>query len=289
MASGRWRSKSLVVLAGLTLAAGCHSVQPPQPCIVEPCHSMPQCCHDHVYIFILNGLDPLDWTDLHGLREYFIGLGFNNTYYGQFYNPPHYAKEVRRIHATDPEARFVLVGFSFGANAVRYVANKMNEENIPVDLLVYLGGNTLDNEPGDRPENVRRIVNILSLGAIWNGTTIDGAENMQLRDVYHFGSPSHPYTVDLLTRELAVVASNVAIIETVEKVEMEPAGAKLPAEWNFLKPAAQLPAVPEKPLVRSDIKQPAPNSGSQPAALREQSSSAPTPVAPGPVRPSSHP
>jgi pimeloyl-ACP methyl ester carboxylesterase len=257
MGSRLRRSLWFTALAGLMLVAGCHTVQAPEPCVVDPCRALPQCCHDHVHIFIVSGMDPLDWSDLRGLREYFISLGFNNTYYGQFYTPSHYVNEVRRVHHAEPEARFVLVGFSFGANAVRYVANKMKEDDIPVELLVYLGGNTLDNSPRDRPENVKRILNILSLGAIWNGANIDGAENMQLRDVYHFGSASHPYTVDLVTRELAIVASGVPVIDVANKPseDGEPS-AELPAEWQFLKPAERLQPAPEKPASRENAVKP---------------------------------
>jgi hypothetical protein len=75
---------------------------------------------------------------------------------------------------------------------------------------------------------------------------MDGAENLEVTDVYHFGSPAHPATVETLTRELAVVASQVPQVETAEKRHaggVKPTG--LSAEWEFLKPARALPRLPE--------------------------------------------
>src|SRR5947209_15827084 len=128
------------------------------------------------------------------------------------YDTRKFEKEMCRIHEEDPNCRFVLVGFSFGANMVRYLANSARDDGIPIDLLVYFGGNTLKNEAYDQPENAARVVNILASGAVWNGAWMDRAENIHETDVYHFGSPSHPYSVELLTRELGEVASPVPVV-----------------------------------------------------------------------------
>src|SRR5262249_46603769 len=146
-------------------------------------------------------------------------LGFNKTYYGQLYHTCYFRKQVRRIHEEDPEARFVLIGFSFGANMVRTVAQDVKEDGIDIDLLLYLGGNTLENKPRYRPENALRLVNILAHGYIWNGTQFDDGENLNVEDVWHFGSPTHPRTLEVLTRDLFEIACSVPIIEPVEPVD----------------------------------------------------------------------
>src|SRR5262249_17358630 len=143
-------------------------------------------------------------------------------------------------------------GFSFGANMARYLAQGMKSHDIPVDLLVYLGGNTLHNNDYDQPANVKRMLNILASGAIWHGDTMERAENIQVPDVWHFGSPTHQKTIEALARELALVAASVPV-----EVPAEPAPAPAPEtaptprpvtaqaaahgpEWDFLKPAAHL-------------------------------------------------
>ena len=117
------------------------------------------------------------------------------------------------------------------------------------DLLVYLGGNTLHNTPHDQPENAGHIVNVLAHGSVWNGDTLDRAENLQAGDVGHFGSPTHPTTVEALARGLAEVAATVPVPEEAPAVEPEtapmprPVTAPPPAhgeEWDFLKQATRL-------------------------------------------------
>jgi hypothetical protein len=202
-------------------------------------------------------MDPCDAANLSGVRDYLHSLGFSQVYYGQLYHVWYFNNEIKRIHEEDPEARFVLIGFSFGANMVRDLAQWARERDTMIDLLVYLGGNTLKNCPEDMPENVLQIVNILAHGCIWNGDTMDGAINMQVSGFcWHFGSPTHKETIEVLTRELATVAARVPIMEPA--LELPPGLEEAPtprpvkpaeisakrAEWDFLKPANQLSTPP---------------------------------------------
>src|SRR5262249_59643625 len=107
---------------------------------------------------------------------------------------------------------FVLVGFSLGANMVRDLALDAKSEGVPIDLLVYLGGNTLENIPEDRPDNALRIVNILASGCLWNGAWLDGAENIHETDVWHFRTPTHPRTLDVLTPNITQVPSSLPVL-----------------------------------------------------------------------------
>jgi hypothetical protein len=228
------------LLAAACLAAtgclGIHSIEPIPPEVHVVCKAYPPCCRNHVYVFLVHGMDPFDWANLTGLRDHIQELGFIKTYYGQLYHTWKFEKEIRRIREEDPSARFVLIGFSFGANMVRYLANAAGEEHIPIDLLVYFGGNTLKNETYDQPENVARVVNILASGCIWNGAWMDRAENIHEVDVWHFGSPSHPYSLRVLERELAVVASHVEVVDDGPA----PPPESRPGEWDFLKPVSRL-------------------------------------------------
>jgi hypothetical protein len=183
-----------------------------------------------VYVFFIHGVDPLDIANLRGVHDYVQSLGFIKTYYGQLYHTPYFVKEIRRLHQEDPDARFALVGFSFGANMVRDMAQAVKSDGVSIDLMVYLGGNTLENRPDDKPENVVSLVNILATGWVWNGDHIDGAANVSYDDVWHFGSPSHLHTLKTLAEELATVAARVPIVEAGQPDAGESLG-----EWDFLK------------------------------------------------------
>jgi hypothetical protein len=257
---GRGNSRALcrwLLALGVAASSGCigflHPIHPLPGELVTSCHDLPHHCRDHVYIFMINGLDPGNFCNLAGVRDYLHTLGFNKTYYGQMYHGAYFEKEVCRLHTADPEARFVLIGFSYGANIARSIAQDVKEHGINIDLLVYLGGNTMTNTPKDRPENVGQIVNVLATGWVWNGDTLDGAENVNLPDVWHFGSPSHPQTVQILARDLVEVAAHVPVPvrddgpipwttpETApppRPVKEAPAAPR--GEWDFLKPAPQL-------------------------------------------------
>jgi hypothetical protein len=186
-----------------------------------PTRASPSNC-DHVYIFIIQGFSPTDMAKLHQLQDYIHELGFHKTYYNAFYQRSQVDTEIRRIHAEDPEACFVLIGFSFGANAARSACQAVKGDGICIDLLVYLGGNTLRDIPEDQPENAAKIYNILAWGCIWNGHTMSRAENIQATDCWHFGSPMHPYTLDMLARELPLVAGHVCGPEIVAKPPRTP-------------------------------------------------------------------
>jgi hypothetical protein len=227
--------------------------------VAEP-KDVPQACRDHVYVFFIHGMDPLDVANLGAVNDYIRSLGFHRTYYGQLYHYWYFTDEVRRIHKEDPKARFALVGFSFGANMVRDIANKVKDDGVPIDLLFYLGGNTLENKPSDRPEHVAHIVNILATGWIWHGAELDGALNVNYDDVWHFGSPAHPRTVRMLTKELSEIARRVPIEALVpdpppptgpiphasaRHVSTQGSGAsQVSEEWRFLEPDTENKAAP---------------------------------------------
>jgi hypothetical protein len=211
-----------VLAATLAGSSGCITSQNATDTVrarlIAPLPADPGCGRDHVYIFFNHGMDPFDFAHLSDVRDYVQSLGYPKTYYGKLCPDLHFDSEICKIHKEDPCARFVLVGFSFGANRARDVAQAVKHDSINIDLLVYLGGNTLKNVPRDQPENVTRMINILANGCIWNGDTLERAENVQVQGVWHFGSPSHPYTLDLLAKELATVAATVPVSSLPEKI-----------------------------------------------------------------------
>jgi hypothetical protein len=264
-------------------ATGClsfvHPVDKASPEQGAACASLPDWSRNRVHVFLIHGLDPLDLANLEGVRDYIISLGFLKTYYGQCYHQKRFRDAIRRIHQEDPQARMVLVGFSYGACMVRDLAHAIAEDGITIDLVVYLSGSFFEDKPGTSPPNADRVVNIRAVGGVFTFTDLDNAENIPYDHVLHFGSPSRPQTLELLARELAEVAARVPIMMPAELPrlleeaprprplhEMPPADDQAtPGEWKFLEPGA----TPELPPPRKEdegFKRPSPRSR-QPADL----------------------
>jgi hypothetical protein len=175
------------------------------------------CCHkEHVYIFAVNGVDPMRAGNVNGLCNYLIEEGFANTCYSPMTTWARFAPTIRQIRQDDPNARIVVIGFSYGCNCARSLVNKLAEDGTRVDLLVYLAGDMIDNSKRSFPDNVCRVLNIRARGfllsggdLIVNGADIDGARNCRL-DVRHMLLPSRKETLELLMNELLAVACGPA-------------------------------------------------------------------------------
>ena len=204
-----WRPEPLVSEFGLGHLL--HPIEEPA-CVAYPPGGVSQDQKDHVYVFAINGLNPLCLGNFNGMCNYFRDQGFTHTYFGQFYTYFWFADEIHEIRARDPEAKIVLIGYSSGANNAKWLANQLDREGVPVDLLVYLVGDLIFNTLGSRPPNVRRIVNIrgkglIFMGGLVDGADIDGARNERI-NCRHILTPSRPEMVKLLTEELLGVASS---------------------------------------------------------------------------------
>jgi hypothetical protein len=214
---------------GLTLvAAGCATPWRPEPLMThvgighlfhpldEPDHinyppGCPQQCHkEHVYTFAVNGLNPLCLGNFNGMCDYLREQGFEHTYFGQPYTAFWFPDKIHEIRQCDPDAKIVLIGFSWGANSVRSMAHQLAADGITVDLLIYLVGDTIWNTPYSHPPNVRRIVNIrgqglVLLGGLCDGADLDGARNERIQ-CRHIQAPSQRETLELVMEELLALA-----------------------------------------------------------------------------------
>jgi hypothetical protein len=164
--------------------------------------------HLHTYCFFFNGVDPGNAANFYGLSQFVKSYGYPQTYFGQMTAGNYYLRRIREIHAYDPQARFVLVGFSGGTYVIRNIANTVRNEGIIIDLLVYIGGDMIYNTSYSQPDNVVRILNVTGGGfcltggnLITNGDTLDRATNVRI-PIYHFGLPSHHDTIQALLHEL---------------------------------------------------------------------------------------
>jgi len=255
------------VLAGALLALnGClgflHPVDP-HAGDTTALYQFSACAKDHVHIFLLNGLDPCHLGNLSGVRDYCHELGFRNTYYGQFFHSWLFASKMKQIRSEDPHARFVVVGFSAGAITSRTMVNELKDAGITVDLLMYVGGATLQNVPQNRPENAIKVVHVRGGEIFFRGWAIDGAENVKLKDVWHYGSPAHPETLRILTRELIDVAARVPPMHRALHLDSHstttPPSLRHAEEeeaWDFLKvnfdyQPVPPPVLPQAPAART--------------------------------------
>jgi hypothetical protein len=207
----------LLLLANETTASGLggvvHPIAPAAPELAAAVQGLPACARDHVHIFLLNGLDPARVGNLVGLGDFVRSLGFEHVYYGELWNGHRTANEVRRIHREDSVARIVLLGYSFGANLVRWITHEVARDGIKIDVLIYLVGDTVFDGPRSRPENACRLINIrawgfvLLAGGAINGQDIAGAENVHLPGVRHLCVPMQPAVQEVLARELVKLAA----------------------------------------------------------------------------------
>jgi pimeloyl-ACP methyl ester carboxylesterase len=222
----------------------CHPIAPLPPEEVRDTFELPTGCKNRVYVFLLHGVDLFDAANLAGLQEYLHSLGYLKTYYGQPFHAFYYAKEIAAIRKREPNARFVVVGFSYGATLVRDLTRDLGKQGIEVDLLVYVDGSRLGEQPLDRSPNVRKVVNILAFDR-GDEYKVPDAENLCYNDVWHFGTVTHPDTLRMFVRELAQVALRVPL--TTHIPSAPPAKGVLPAP----RPAPKM-LPPPTPNVKRD-------------------------------------
>ncbi len=211
------------------LGALIHPLQMDDVRLREQARAIPQEMKERVHFFLINGLDPLYSANLNGLAAYCRSIGFTNT--ACYHMPSRWKvqREIETIRQRDPQARIILLGYSFGANLARSIVNDMQAENAFIDCLIYVGGDTIFNTPQSRPQNVGMILNITGHGAVFvgkdlfiNGEDIDGAVNRRL-DIHHFGIIAHHDTINLIGQELISQASSAtASIQLFEQPVANP-------------------------------------------------------------------
>jgi hypothetical protein len=219
------RPLAVLGLLGASSICGCMpgnylcSTPTPHGEVATACQTLPPCQRNRVHVFLVNGLDPCGMGKLYVTRDYVQRLGFEKTYLGQLYASGGFEDKIRHLYAEHPDTHFVLIGFGYGANLVKCMANDLRKDGITVDLLVYLAGDTLENTPEYRPENVVRIVNVTGQGCVWNmggfiyeGVDIDNADNLRLKKAGHYDVPTNLQTLDLLTCRLGEVAARAGTL-----------------------------------------------------------------------------
>jgi hypothetical protein len=233
-----------------------HPLQIPDNGLGEQAQAVPQEQKDRVHFFLVNGFDPAYSANLNGLAAYCRSIGFTNTTCLQMAAAGKLKRQIMAIRASDPDARVILLGYSWGANIVRSLANSWERDGIMIDGIVYLAGDTISNSSSSRPGNVRRILNITANGYLltggnlmFKGTDIDGAMNRRI-NTQHLALPSHREAIELIGNELVAQAKMPKDASPAATTTNEPP-VRTPPTVIVERPGT-MPAVPAIPVARPE-------------------------------------
>jgi pimeloyl-ACP methyl ester carboxylesterase len=269
MGARNWAVLALAAVAALQ--AGC----------VSQCHKthaaarergpdcdLPAPCRNTVHVFLIDGLAPTGSCGMDKLRTELAANGFAKVGIGSAASGFCVAKEIEEIRASDPEAKFVLVGYDVGGGAAAHTANALAKKGIAIEALVLLDPVACGNELPART----LLVSSGTRAALLPHTTrvaVPGASHAKLA--------GHPTTVAVVTdllRELA--ASGYA--EPGDPVpawsyrhapEMRPQAEPRGDGWDFLIDDRRAPAALRQPA-------PAPATAAAPIPARSTSAGAVT-------------
>jgi len=181
-----------VLLAGTGsgCATCCHQACKPVLTAGPQCE-LPLGNRQRAYAVLVNGLTPGCSAGLEGLRDKLAAQGFPKVYYGQVCHAAWLAREMRQVHACEPDARFVVVGYDIGGTAAARIAQDAADDGLAVDALVLLDP-VGDRDPGDCKVRTIRVCGGSGAAAVLN------AETVSIPGAGHFTLPTNPTTVGLV-------------------------------------------------------------------------------------------
>jgi hypothetical protein len=161
-----------------------------------------------VHVFLIHGVDPLDLAGLRALRDHILCLGYCETHYGQCYDAASFEDEILCLRQEHPGVRIAVIGFSLGARKAWGLAQALQAQGATLDLLVCLDGKGLGWREGGQCLPACRVVNIVAPALALHAPDIRGAQNVHLTDVWHYGTPTHPQTLETLDAALAALVAH---------------------------------------------------------------------------------
>jgi hypothetical protein len=258
------RIGALLLLAAASMAGpGCISLNP-KPIAVTPecaaaCEEVPCPCRGKVYVFMMAGLDPLDFDRVWDVRTALIHSGFTKVYTGQFYHERFFAEEMRRISRQEPDAQLVVVGFSTGADFAASLVELVGRDGIPITLLASVDPYWWSSAPTRRPANVQQTMLVHGEPLLFGGRGGAGMD-VQIPETFPANITAHPLTVENLARTLASIAgglprpqlaSSPPVIDATPTPRPVAERGDAPRDaWDFLRPVASLRGLtPSEPVV----------------------------------------
>jgi hypothetical protein len=160
---------------------------------------------------MVNGLTivPHIYGSMNGVGPYVEELGFCAPKVACHYWRWSFQNDIRRIHEQDPEAHFVLVGYSIGGSVVHSMARSLEKDGIFIDLLVYIDAHTFVNDLDKRPANVGKIVSINSCAWVLRGKCHACDECHSVDTKFHLAAVQQEKTLVTLAQELTELATAV--------------------------------------------------------------------------------
>jgi len=254
----------LALAVGLAGSSGCLCLYHnppvlPQDCTTA-CSDVPCACRGKVYVFLLSGFDPLDLDHVGEFRMALLHAGFTKVYSGQFYHDTYFAAEMHRLALTEPDAKFVVVGFSTGAIEAVSLAESVAAKSIGITLLASVDPPWWSGAPAELPPNVQQVMHVHGQPVFVAPPATPGID-VEIPESFPTNITAHSMTVETLARTLAGIAGAVprptppqtaapALVEngpTPRPVARRSDGPR--DDWDFLKPVATLRSAtqPEAP------------------------------------------
>lgn len=213
---------------------------------VAPCHKgyekalatedgLPPPCRNHVHVFMMHGLTPTTNCGLNALRLKLGENGFAKVGIGELCHASWVRSEIDCILQHDPDARFVLLGYDFGAPAALSLSRDLTAKGVPVEAVVLL-------DPKGCPPEPCGIFTLL----IANGHSaehVPHSARVVVPGATHFGLPAHPTTVAVVTQLLQEIAERYYVPEVEEVPEwtyphaptaLRPPSTRPTGEWDLL-------------------------------------------------------
>ena len=214
----------IALWSSLLVFPGCYfsrfnPVQPPPPDVVAHCEGLNHARLDHVYILVINGFDPSEITNAHGLAHYLEASGFPHVYYTSQWASSKYEHQFCEIKAADPAARIAVIGYSMGVCCARTLAQGLKKKGITVDLLIYMDAFAKNHTPEHSPTDAKRIVNFITVHrlGIFGSDPLPGAQNYQVLDVRHVHVPTDSLIVEHVMNELIAIGGVAGLIRCDQK------------------------------------------------------------------------
>jgi hypothetical protein len=239
-----------LLLAVLPVLAGCMHIYH-KPCdepVWRPSDNVPDDSKACVHVFLIDCYDPFAAGHLADVRDYLNGLGFTKTHYGWPHHCDDFQVDLGVIGAENPNARFVIVGCGTGAQAARRLAGFANTIGTPIDVLIYIDPNGLEEAEGDTALNTFVI----------RGETLAPSDGTFAGHVHSWAVATHPETLKIIEREVTLAGLSIPLGERPPAPpvflvppmpaprDVIPIPKELPLEWRFLE--RRPPTVPPPPF-----------------------------------------
>lgn len=196
----------LLAVSGLSGCTTCCHKAGDMALVPESCPEQPADRRAKVYAVLFRGFDPFHVSHVEKLRAELNEHGFAKVYCVDFYHEAFVEKEVKRILCEEPDARFVVVGYSLGAGAAESFVSRVTPCGVPVDALVEIAPVYL---PLATPPDLSRVGRHLVITNAASHAYGPQAEVLNLSGAWSLTMPSNPITVQAVREILIASAEHV--------------------------------------------------------------------------------